>query len=113
MPTFYSTRFLNGHAGTVKVFFIPIIFIDPRYKDDQGLLAHEQCHVRQAWRNVFPPIHALRYTFSKAYRLKCEVEAYKKQLEYNPTAAPHFANYLATRYDLDITPEKALELLNG
>jgi hypothetical protein len=110
---FYTTRFLNGHAGTVKVFLIPFVFIDPRYKGDEGLLAHEKCHVRQAWRNIFPPIHALRYALSDKYKLACEVEAYKVQMTYNPQAAEQFAYFIATRYGLGITQEKALELLNG
>lgn len=108
---FYSKRFLNGHAGTVKIFLIPVIIIDPAYKDDEGLLAHEQTHVDQAWRCIFPPIHALRYNLDKDYRLKCEVEAYRKQLEYSPNSVLHFANYLATRYGLDVTVEHALSLL--
>jgi hypothetical protein len=113
MKPIYTTRFLNGHAGCTRVLLIPFIFIDPQYKGDAGLLAHEQVHVRQAWRNIFPPIHALRYALSDKYKLACEVEAYKVQLQYNPHAAEQFANFIATRYDLNITQQEALERLNG
>jgi hypothetical protein len=111
MKPIYTTRFLNGHAGTVKVFLIPFIFIHPDAKGDDGLLAHEQTHVRQAWRNIFPPIFALRYTFDKGYRLKCEVEAYRVQLKYNPGNEAMFAKFIAEKYGLDITQAEAMEIL--
>ena len=111
MIPIYTTRFLDGHKGMVKVFLIPFIFIHPDAKGDEGLLAHEQTHVRQAWRNIFPPIFALRYQLDKGYRLRCEVEAFRVQLKHSPGSERHFAKYIAEKYDLDITQAEALELL--
>ena len=118
--TFYTNRFLDGNqVGAVRVFLLPVIFIRPEYKHDQGLLAHEQVHVSQAWGNLFPPIHAIRYALSEKYRLKCEVEAYRKQLQVNKETgyrggfdyAPFYAKFIAEDYNISITPEAALGLL--
>ena len=109
---FYTTRFLNGHAGTVKVFLIPVIFIDPKYKDDVGLYEHEYTHVKQAFRNIIPLIHTLRYKLSKSYRLKCEVEAYKTQLDYYADdRSLLFASFIANDYGLSVPVKDALSLL--
>ena len=53
-------------------------------------LAHEQVHVAQFWRSlgIFP----LLSLFIPSLRLKFEVEAYRKQLEFNPGAALAFAS---------------------
>ena len=58
----------------------PIIRIRPAYKGDEGLKQHEICHVHQWWRTL--GLHSLLYLVSKRYRLRAEVEAYRKQLEY-------------------------------
>ncbi len=90
---------------------LPVILIRPKYKDDLGLLEHEKVHVKQAWRNVFPPIHAIRYSLDKSYRLDCEIEAYRKQLEHSPGNELLFASFISTDYALDISVEESLRLL--
>ena len=87
----------------------PIILIRPRCKDDAGLLAHEQVHVAQFWRSL--GILPLLSLFSPSLRLKFEVEAYRKQLEFNPGAALAFAGFISTKYGLSITVTDALKLL--
>lgn len=87
----------------------PLILIRPQFREDAGLLAHEQTHVRQFLRCPFT--HDLRYTLSRTYRQACEVEAYREQLKHAPAALGKFAAFLATRYDLRITTEQARSLL--
>lgn len=64
-------------SGEARAWFIKI---RTHHKDDVGLLEHEKIHVWQFWRTL--GFHGLLYKFSKRYRLKAEVEAYRKQLEY-------------------------------
>ena len=111
--TFYTNHFIPPQsAGCVHIFLIPFIFIRPNYKDDAGLLAHEKLHVIQAWRNIIPSIHALRYLFSPSYRLACEVECYKKQATYyTDDRLPLFATFISKDYNLNITVQEALTLL--
>jgi hypothetical protein len=103
---FYTTHFLNGFAGYT---YGPVILIDPAYKDDLGLLAHEQTHVKQFWRTF--GLHPILYRFSESYRLKSEVEAFRVQLKHSPGREALFAKYISEKYDLDITQAEALELL--
>jgi len=123
-------------AGDSKFCFIRI---NPKYKDDKGLLAHEEEHVRQWYIVTFSlfipylicaitvvewPWHILAFgwcgvmynlacTFSRRVRLKAEVLAYRVQLSYSPKKALRFAEFLAGSYDLNITTAKALELLKA
>jgi hypothetical protein len=87
----------------------PIILIRPRCKNDAGLLAHEQVHVSQFWRTL--GIGMLLSVFMPSLRLKYEVEAYRKQLEFNPDASLVFAGFISTKYGLSITVTDALKLI--
>jgi hypothetical protein len=87
----------------------PFIFIRPEYKDDEGLKAHEEVHWNQVWQSCF--LQPILYLFSKKRRLAYEVAAYREQMTY-PNADPElYAKFIATKYNLDITPAEALELL--
>ena len=86
----------------------PIALIRPAYRNDIGLIAHEQCHIDQFWRNPFKVILA---TWIKDWKLELDVEAYKVQLEHSPGNELRFATFIAEKYDLDITQAEALELL--
>lgn len=89
----------------------PFIFIRPEYRGDTGLLAHEQVHVRQAWRGLLI-IHALCYLLSPRYKLECEVEAYREQAKhYQDDRLPKFARFISERYGLKISTDDALKLL--
>jgi len=101
---YYTHRDLGGFAGKTNAF---IIRIHVDYKDDRGLLEHEKIHVKQFWKN---PLHGLFYKFSKDYRLKSEVEAYRKQIEYGADL-DQMAWLLWSRYDLKITLDEARDLL--
>lgn len=106
---FYTDRFVpDNAAGCARG---PLIFIRPKYRNDRGLLAHEQTHVQQWLRTG--GLHSFLYLFSKKYKLAAEVEAYKEQLKYSPTDIGLFAEYISRDYNLDITPEQALDLLKS
>ena len=68
-----------GAKATTRGF---VIFIDPAFKDDPGLIPHEQVHVDQFLRTF--GLHVFLYRFNKAYRFKSEVEAYRAQLTCYP-----------------------------
>jgi hypothetical protein len=87
----------------------PFILIRPSRRGDVGLLAHEKVHVSQFWRSL--GILPLLSLFIPSLRLKFEVEAYRKQLEFNPDAALAFAGFISTKYGLSITVTDALKLL--
>lgn len=106
---FYTDRFIPAAYGGRSMG--PVILIRPKYQDDKGILEHEKVHVRQFWRTL--GLFTVGYLFSKQYRLKIEVEAYKEQAKhYAVDKKPTFARYIATKYNIDITQEEALKLLN-
>lgn len=106
---FYTDRFIPQKYSARAIG--PIILIRPSYKGNKGLLEHEKVHVRQFWSTL--GLYGIPYMLSKKYRLKCELQAYKEQLKYADTDKRSlFANYLATKYNLDITQEQAYKLLS-
>jgi|LSQX01.1.fsa_nt_gb hypothetical protein len=103
---FYTKRkIIKGFAGITLGF---IIIINEDYKNDKCLLEHEKVHVKQFWNN---PLFCMLYLISKKYRLKSEVEAYKKQIECgaNPD---RMAQFLCEKYNLNITFDEAKKLLS-
>ncbi len=97
--SFIPTRFAGYTIG-------PFNLIRPKYKNDIGLIEHEKTHSKQFWNTL--GVAMLLYTFSKTYRYKYELEAYRVQLKYSPDAAAKFANMLANCYNLQISETKAL-----
>lgn len=87
----------------------PIIQIRPSKKDDKDLLVHEKVHQQQWRRN--PVLFYFRYLFSKKWRLRYELEAYREQLKLSPQDLDEFAYLLSTKYNLDITKQRAKDLL--
>ena len=116
---FYTNHFIpKGSAACVRILLIPITLIRPEYKDDKGIHAHEQKHVDQAWESVIPILHGLRYRLSKAYRLACEVEAYREQLRVNALNGVQdytltYAGFIANDYNLSISIADACQLLKA
>ncbi|MBI9110011.1 hypothetical protein [Maridesulfovibrio ferrireducens] len=101
----YTDRMPKRFAGyTIG----PVILIRPKYKDDAGLLAHEQKHVEQFW--AAPVLHGVMYRFSKGYRLKSEVEAYQAQIECGMDIN-RAAKFLSGKYNLGISVDAAVDLL--
>ena len=94
----------------------PLIFIRPSKtfpsiskERAEGLLAHELVHAEQFYRTC--GWNSVRYLFSKKWKLKYEVEAYREQLKYVPNDLDKLAEIISTRYGIDITKEEALALL--
>jgi hypothetical protein len=88
----------------------PIVLLRPG--TSIGLIAHELTHVRQFWRRPFT--HGPRYLLSRSYRLACEVEAYRAQLQAagsTPARVSRLAEHLATQYRLGLDHETAIRLL--
>ena len=106
---FYTNRLIpKGAAACARG---PFIFIRLEYRGDKGLLAHERVHVWQAIRGLFI-VHALCYLLSGRYKLACEVEAYREQSNhYADDRLPLFARFIAERYGLNISADRALKLL--
>lgn len=93
----------TGFAGMT---YGPIVFIRPSHRHDAGLLRHEMEHVAQFWRTC--GLHGLFYRFSRKYRLRSEVQAYREQLRFSPGHEALFAGFIADKYNLGITHEQAL-----
>lgn len=119
----------------------PVVRIRTKYRDDAGIHAHENEHVRQWWTGVllgglavlaiastssewsayWPVVlcvgfalHPLAYGLLPRYRLWAEARAYRIQLKHYPDDRSRlFAGFIATRYNLKISAEKALETLKG
>lgn len=108
MNVFYTNFAVpTGSAGCARG---PFIFIRPQYKDDAGLLAHEQTHVKQWLRTL--GLHSFMYLLSDSYKLASEVEAYKEQAKHYPDdRMPLFAKYISDDYGLSVTAIDALKLL--
>lgn len=106
MVIYTSNLVPSSHAA---ITLGPFILIKPEYRGDLGLLEHEKVHVKQFYK--YFPVFPLMYLVSKKFRLKVELEAYKKQLEYSPNSKDRFAEFLATKYSLDISKEHAYDLL--
>jgi hypothetical protein len=128
---FYTDNLPEGFGGTANG---PYIRIHPKYKDDKGLHQHELEHVKQWWIATIvsavllaaglwhfqEPLwgavgsigtHGLLYKLIPAYRLWCEVQAHKVQMQYSPGKEALFGWRIATKYDLDITADEAEKLL--
>jgi len=110
MFVFYTDKFVKKNFAGCAIG--PFIFIRPKYINDIGLLEHEKIHVKQ-WLRTFGA-HSPMYLFSKSYRLKSEVEAYKVQAAcYKENKLDLFAGYIANDYNLDVTKEEARKLLES
>jgi len=107
---FYTSLFVKYGAMTIG----PVILIKPKDRTAEvaeGLLRHELVHVKQFYDTW--GLNGIRYLFSKNWRFKYELAAYREQLKYVPDAAEIFAWYLSTRYGLKVTIEEALALLRA
>ena len=82
------------------------IVINPKYKNDVGLLNHELKHCEQYNKNFF---HSILYTCSEWYRYKSELAAYTEQIKaYGYVSIKQtnwIVNALYTKYDLSVSKE--------
>ena len=107
----YTDDLPEGVGGRCEAPIIPmigtcVIKIRPKYKDDIGLLKHEIKHSEQYSKCFF---HGLMYNFFRDYRLECELDAYKCQIDtYGYTTigqAMWIVNALYNKYNLDMSIE--------
>lgn len=115
----HSLKYTNdgvpeGSAGVARGWMIRI---RPQYKNDEGLLQHELCHVRQFWVRG-PFFHSLRYLWSQAYRLRCEVEAYREQLRFPPASGRDeyrllYTDFIVNNYGLDVSRQDVARMMEG
>lgn len=123
----------NGFGGTAQGPFIKIL---EKYKGDSGLIEHEKVHVRQ-WYFVLgfglllsamltlllslslwplfglaPFLHQLLYKFIRPYRARCEVQAYRRQIEVGGYISNDFSvTMLVAKYDLGLSEKEIRTLL--
>jgi len=104
----FYTRWVKG--GMAPLF---CILINPKYRDDAGLMAHERHHIAQQRRDGRAR-WLWRYLTSRDWRLRYEVEAYRVQIAFYGPGRPidWAARYLAKDYGLGITTEQAREALS-
>ena len=110
----YTEKVPNGHAGAARLWQI---FINPKYRDDEGLTEHEKTHVWQFWRTCGLYIFLMHINW---FLLRWEVEAYRNQLKYPPATTGDideyrkiYAGFLAdpNMYGFKISQAEAYELL--
>lgn len=114
--------------GGQRVKMLPLIKINPKYKDNKGLHDHEYEHVKQylvglaIGLTTFPItgifsvligmcLHDMAYTFIRKYRQWAEVKAFKVQMK-DGGSIDLAAKHLAEDYDLNISIEEAKRLLS-
>jgi len=131
----YSDNLPNGIDGDALMF---IVRIRNQYRNDHGILAHEDEHVKQ-WYTCFAagiitsfmlwvlaysmwPItlvlgvgaHSIMYSLVDRYRLWSEVAAYRVQANYFADDRRElFASFIASRYRLSISASDAEVMLRN
>lgn len=106
---FATNFFVSPNAGATTIG--PFVFIRPSKtfptitkNRAEGLREHELIHVKQFYRTC--GLNGILYVFSKKWRLKYEIEAYREQLKYVPESLETFVSYLIVRYRLNVTDEE-------
>lgn len=104
---FYVDTLPSGFGGMAHG---PVIRILERLRGDEGIRQHELVHVRQ-WFFTLGLLPILYYFIPK-FKLWCEVQAYRRQLQYYADDRSWaFAGFIATRYGLGISQFDAHRLL--
>ncbi len=92
------------------------VYIRPKYRDDIGILKHEEFHILQRYMTL--GLHNCIKDLSKRYAIWVEVSAYREQLKWPPATVALayyrdlYAGFIASSwYELDITKEEAYERL--
>ena len=109
VPVFYVSKLFAGGFSPLVC-----IFIQSKYRTDEGLHIHELNHIEQAYKMFLLPF-GFMYLVSKDFRLKVEIDSYKKQIAfYGPGQSIEFAvRILATDYGLGKTEKEIRELLTA
>ena len=109
---FYTDRIMKDWMDAMAMG--PFVFVRKSWQTNEPLLTHELVHVKQFYRTL--GLLGIFYKVSAKFRLRMELEAYRAQLKQTPLHLHNkklhaFAHVLSTHYKLNITSEKALELL--
>ena len=107
MIIIYTDRFIKKEWDAMNIFIVTLI--RPKFRGVKFIVEHEKVHTRQIlkwW--ILQPI---LYQFSKKWRLKFELEAYKVSVEHGQSI-DSAAWAIANAYGLDVTTEEVRELLS-
>lgn len=104
----YSDKLVPSGFGDITL--APFAFMRPKHKGNKGLHKHVETHIKQQYKWLIVP-YFIVYKLSKRMRLKWEVEAYREEIRWGQLSKRQAAIWLSTKYDLDISYHKALELL--
>jgi len=98
LPAFIirNNTFVPKHFTGIALWMFVLIRRD--IKLNEGMLQHELVHVRQQYR--WPFIYGLLYYLSQTWRVKFEVEAYKKTIEYNKRTPRSIAKNIVKSYKI-------------
>jgi len=106
---FYTDSIKKFKAGVAYFMFIKI---KKKYQYDVGLLNHEILHVKQLYKLLII-FHVILYRFNERYRYKCELEAYRVQLNsYDDSQIDRiktidlFAKAIMSKYNLDVSEDE-------
>lgn len=99
---------LFGYGGSAPFPFL--IILASSHKNNQALIAHEECHQQQQRRDGLLTFW-WKYLTDKHVRLAYEVEAYKVWIKVTPHDIHKVVNWLINNYGLDLTHEQAYKLL--
>ena len=100
----YTDNLPEGVGGCANG---PVIRIRPKYREDEGIHAHELTHVWQWWLTL--GLHSLLYLLVRRYRLWAEVQAYREQTRHPPGLlwTDAATRLTAPRYRLGLTQVEA------
>ena len=108
VPVFYTDRMPAGVGGQARFM---LVFIRPKYKEDEGIHQHELAHVELFWATL--GLKTFIQLFSKKFRIWNEARAYARQMDF-PDAFGHYltwaeaaARLAGPHYGFGLTLEQA------
>lgn len=85
----------------------PFIFIQRKHRHNDGLIAHERYHQKRQWYGL-NLLWFARYYLDRKFKYQEELEAFRIELTYRKILPEKAAQWLSTKYNLDISYSKAL-----
>lgn len=103
----YNDKLVPRGFGGITL--APFIFLKENKKGNEELLEHEKVHIKQQYKWLIIP-YFFMYKLSKKWRQRWEVEAFKVSVnEGLPITLA--AQWLSTKYNLDLSYKQAINLL--
>ena len=105
---FINDKFVPKRFGALTIGIF--IFLKKKHENNEALIQHELEHVKQFYKTF--GMNTICYLVNKKKRIEYEASAYAVQLfytskKYFQEKLELFSNYLATKYNTDITPARA------